>query len=217
MPRRIGLLAMTALCCGALALALAGTAAASATVTSANLVKNGAAELGQAASNSGEVFAPRSWTTTGEFTQIRYGAPGGFPDATISKAIKGGKAFFAGGDVEESTATQTAKVPSGWPKWVQRGRVKAVLSANLGGYGVQEDAATVVAHFMDSGGLELGTMQIGPVTAADRGKQTKLLLRTTTLLAPAQTVSITIVITSTRSTGPYNDAYVDNVKLTLRR
>jgi hypothetical protein len=217
MPRRIGLLAMTALCCGALALALAGTAAASATVTSANLVKNGAAELGQAASNSGEVFAPRSWTTTGEFTQIRYGAPGGFPDATISKAIKGGKAFFAGGDVEESTATQTAKVPSGWPKWVQRGRVKAVLSANLGGYGVQEDASTVVAHFMDSGGLELGTMQIGPVTAADRGKQTKLLLRTTTLLAPAQTVSITIVITSTRSTGPYNDAYVDNVKLILRR
>jgi hypothetical protein len=217
MPRRIGLLATTALCCGALTLAIAGTVAASPTVTSANLIKNGAAELGKAASNSGEVFAPRSWTTTGEFTQIRYGAPGGFPDATISKAIKGGKAFFAGGNVPESTATQKVNVPSAWSKWVQRGRVKAVLSANLGGWGGQEDAATVVAHFMDSGELELGTMQIGPVTSANRGGKTKLLLRTKTLLAPAKTVSIIVVITCTRSTGPYNDAYVDNVKLTLRR
>jgi hypothetical protein len=216
-PRRIGLLATTALCCGTLALTIAGTVAASPTVKSANLVKNGAAELGQAASNSGEVFAPQGWTTTGEFTQLRYGASGGFPDATISKTIQGGKAFFAGGNAAESTATQTASVPSGWLKWVRRSRVKAVLSADLGGYGGQEDAATVVAHFMDSGGLELGSMQIGPVTPTVRGGQTKLLLRTKTLLAPAQTVSITIVITCTRDEGAYNDAYVDNVKLTLRR
>jgi hypothetical protein len=137
MRTRLGLLACVALSCGALVLALGGEAAGARTVKSANLVKNGGAEVGQAAANSGQIFAPKGWTTTGEFTQIKYGASGGFPTAANSKAVKGGKAFFAGGNVALSTATQTDNVPSSWLSWVQRGRVKAVLSAALGGYGGQ--------------------------------------------------------------------------------
>ena len=73
MRTRFGLLACVALSCGVLVLALGGGAAVARTVRSANLVKNGGAELGQAAANSGQIFAPRAWTTTGEFTQVRFG------------------------------------------------------------------------------------------------------------------------------------------------
>ena len=217
MRTRFGLLACAALSCGVLVLALGGGAAVARTVRSANLVKNGAAELGQAAASSGQIFAPRSWTTTGEFTQVLFGASGGFPTVADSKAIKGGKAFFAGGNVAISTATQTASVPTSWLSQVQRGRVKAVLFARLGGYGGQQDNATVVAHFLDSGGVELKTLQIGPVTVSARSGLTKFLPRTATVAVPAQTQGITIVITSTRVDGKYNDAYVDNVSLVLKR
>ena len=216
MRTRFGLLACVALSCGVLVLALGGEAAVARTVRSANLVTNGGAELGQAAANSGQIFAPQAWTTTGELTQVLYGASG-FPTAAISKAIKGGKAFFAGGNVALSTATQTDSVPSSWLKQVQGGRVKAVLSARLGGYGSQQDNATVVAHFLDSGGVELKTLQIGPVTVSDRSGLTKFLPRTASVAVPAQTTGITIVITSTRVDGQYSDAYVDNVSLILKR
>ena len=100
---------------------------------------------------------------------------------------------------------------------MQRGRAKAVLSAALGGYGGQQDSAIVVAHFLDGGGVELKTLQIGPVTVSARSGLTKLLRRTATVPVPAQTQSITIVITATRVDGQYNDAYVDNVSLVLKR
>jgi hypothetical protein len=216
MRTRLGLLVCVALSCGALVLALGGEAAGARTVKTANLVKNGGAEIGKAAANSGQIFAPKSWTTTGEFTQVVYGASG-YPTAANSKAIKGGKAFFAGGNVALSTATQTVNVPSSWLSWVQRGRAKAVLSAALGGYSGQQDNAIVVAHFMDSGGVELKTLQIGPVTVSARSGLTKLLPRTATVAVPALTTAITIVITATRVEGQYNDAYVDNVSLVLKR
>ncbi|MCX6364667.1 MAG: phosphoesterase, partial [Actinobacteria bacterium] len=107
--------------------------------------------------------------------------------------------------------------PSNWLSQVQAGRVKAVLSARLGGYAGQQDNATVVAHFLDSGGVDLKTLQIGPVTVSDRSGLTKFLPRTATVAVPAQTTGITIVITSTRVDGQYNDAYVDNVSLVLKR
>ena len=116
-----------------------------------------------------------------------------------------------------STATQTVGVPSSWLSQVQRGRAKAVLSARLGGFGGQADNATIVAHFLDSGGVELKTLQIGPVTVSARSGLTKLLPRTATVAVPAQTTAITIVITATRVEGQYNDGYADNVSLVLKR
>ena len=217
MRTRLGLLAGAALSCGVLVLALGGEAAVARTVKSANLVTNGSAEVGQAAASSGQICPPKAWTTTGEVTQVRYGASGGFATSANSTAIHGGKAFFAGGNVALSTATQTDRVPANWLSQVGRGRVKAVLYACLGGYGGQQDNAIVVAHFLDSGGVELTTRQIGPVTASARGGVTKLLPRTATVAVPALTKSITLVITMTRVEGMYNDASVDNVSLILKR
>jgi len=60
-------------------------------------------------------------------------------------------------------------------------------------------------------------LQIGPVTVSARSGLTKFLPRTATVAVPAQTQSVTIVITATRVDGQYNDAYVDNVSLVLKR
>jgi len=131
MRRKVEALTIAAVSLGALALALLGAATASAAVMSSNLVTNGGGEVGQAASDNTQIFAPMGWKTTGQFTAVLYGASGGFPDATVSTAISGGNAFFAGGSTGLSTATQTRSVPSSWSIWVKRGKVKAVLSADL--------------------------------------------------------------------------------------
>ena len=217
MLRRVEALTIAAVSLGALALALLGATIASAAVMSSNLVTNGGGEVGQAASDNTQIFAPTGWKTTGEFTALLYGASGGFPDATVSTAISGGNAFFAGGNTDLSTATQTCSVPSSWRKSVKRGKVKAVLSADLGGYASQGDQATVTATFLDKKGHKVKSFKVGPVTTADRSEQTTLLLRTATRSIPTATWKIKVVITSTRVDGTYNDGYADNVSLVLKR
>ena len=214
---RFGRPACVVLACGVMVLALGAGTALAKPVKSPTLVVNGKAEAGPAAADSGQVFAPQGWTTTGECTAIRYGASGGFPGAAVAKKIKGGKAFFAGGNEEASTASQTRAVPASWLARVQGGGVQAVLSAYLGGYESQEDNAKVVVTFLGGDGAVLGTAQVGPVTAADRAGVTRLVLRTATVAVPAQTVNATIVVTSTRDEGQYNDGYADNVSLVLRK
>ena len=217
MRRRLATLTTVVLSLGALALALLGAAAASAAVMSPNLVTNGGAEVGQAATDNAQIFAPTGWKTTGQFTAIIYGASGGFPDAAVSAAIGGGKAFFAGGSVALSTATQTISVPSSWSRSVKSGVVKAVLSADLGGYASQTDQATVTATFLDKKGQKAKSFKIGPVTSAARVNETTLLLRTATRSVPTSTRKIMVVISATRVAGSYNDAYADNVSLVLKR
>jgi hypothetical protein len=217
MRRRVEALTIAAVSLGALALALLGTATASAAVMSSNLVTNGGGEVGQAASDSTQVFAPTGWKTTGQFTAVLYGASGGFPGATVSTAINGGNAFFSGGTAGLSTATQTCSAPSSWSIWVKRGKVKAVLSADLGGYSSQGDQATVTATFLDKSGHKVKSFKVGPVTAADRSSQTTLLLRTATRSIPTATRRIKVVITSTGVNGTYDDGYADNVSLVLKR
>jgi len=148
---------------------------------------------------------------------VLYGAAGGFPDATVSAAIKGGKAFFAGGNAGVSTATQSRAVPSGWSGSVKGGQVKAVLSADLGGFASQADHAVVTAVFLDKSGHSIASFKIGPVSTAARKSQTTLLLRTATRRVPSATRKIKVVVTSTRVDGTYNDGYADNVSLALKR
>src|SRR5206468_8423216 len=79
----------------------------------------------------------------------------------------------------------------------------------------QDDNTRIAMTSLAGNGATLGTLEIGPVTAADRGDQTTLLARNTCGAVPAGTRSIKVVITGTRVSGSYNDAYADNVSLTL--
>ena len=95
---------------------------------------------------------------------------------------------------------------------IDGGNIDFVLSAWLGGFSSQNDIATVIAHFMNSSNVEIGTAQLPAVTAANRGNVTGLLLREQLGDVPAFTRSINIESTATRSTGE-NDGYTDNISL----
>ena len=63
--------------------------------------------------------------------------------------------------------------------------------------------------------MDLGDVQIGPVTAADRGELTGLLDRSTAGLVPAGTRSVDLVLTATRYQGSSDDGYADNLSFVL--
>ena len=192
----------------------AATAAAPKPIVSGELIRNGGAEIGKAVSDSSSKAAPTGWTTTGNFTQVKYGAPGGFPDAAMSRAVSGGRQFFAGGPAATiATASQTVDVPSAFRK--PGLKVTAKLSATLGGYASQADDASVAATFVSSSGAALGKLAIKPVTHLQRGDTTKLIAATRTTVVPKGTTSVTVVITARPVSGGYVDGYADNVSLRL--
>ncbi len=188
-------------------------APAQASVPAGNLLANPGAEAGAGAPNASAIIPPPSWTTTGELTAVQYGA-GGFPTPADSSQFGGGANFFAGGNVATSTGEQVVNVSAAQPE-IDGGRVAGALSAFLGGFATQTDNARVTATFLGGSGATLGTLEIGPVTPADRGNQTRLLPRGASRAVPACTRSIRVVITATRVEGTYNDGYADNVGLSL--
>ena len=181
-----------------------------------NLLRNGGAELGPAVGDaSGVAKTIPGWVRTGRVTVVKYGSSGGFPDATVSQAILGGKNFFAGGPTNpDSGATQTVNVASRAAA-IGAGKMTATLTGDLGGYSSQRDSLTVTASFLDASGQKLGLLKIGPVTPAQRKSGTTLIARSAAGKVPVKTRSIQVALTAVRTDGSYNDGYADNLKLTL--
>jgi hypothetical protein len=204
-------------------LVVGGAAAARAAIPSGNVIVNGGAEAGMGSSDS-STSAPApipGWVTTTNFTEHRYDPAGSqsFPDANVSAAIGGGSQLFAGGPANGSgnsveTATQVVDVSIAAAQ-IDAGGVSATLSGDLGGFAGQEDQAKVTATFLGSAGQALGNLTIGPVTAEDRNNVTALLARTGSALVPGGTRTVRLVMTATKFAGAYNDAYLDNVSLSL--
>ena len=179
-----------------------------------NLVQNPGGEADVGAKDSNTTVAPQGWTTTGTFSAVQYGAPD-FLTTAFAAQIGGGKNFMSGGrNAPLSTATQTIDVSAAAPD-IDAGGVQATLSAYLGGYASQKDAAMVDAVFLGPTDAQLGTVRVGPVTPADRQSKTTLILRSATVALPKGTVKIKVVLTSTRADGTYNDGYMDNISLEL--
>jgi hypothetical protein len=193
------------------ALALVFAVPAGARQSAGNLLQDGGAEEAQ---GSGDQVVPiPGWTTTETFTAGLYGA-NGLPAA--SRGPPGaGKNLFAGGPGSSvSTATQTLDVSSNAAA-IDAGTLNATLDGWLGGWETQEDSASATAQFLDGARKTLAAITIGPVTAADRGGQTKLLERTAKGNVPRGTRFIQVTITARRASGVYNDGYADNLSLTL--
>ncbi|CAN5590432.1 hypothetical protein BH20ACT19_BH20ACT19_06400 [soil metagenome] len=195
--------------------ALAGPGVAGATVPAGNLVQNPGAEAAEGASDSATVRTPPGWGATPSFTAVKYGSPD-FPSTALSASIGGGSNFFAGGpNAATSIGEQTFDVSVAAPE-IDSGRVSVRLAAHLGGFSTDGDNAKITAELQDANGdTTFSTVQIGPVTAADRSNQTTLLARSAIADVPAGTRDIRLTFTATRAAGAYNDGYADNVSLTL--
>jgi hypothetical protein len=212
---RLGVLVVLA---AAVSAPIAFGAAARTAAAPVNLIRNGGAERGSAVTNDTAVVAAiPGWTRTGEFTVVKYGSPGGFPDHTVSTAIKGGKNFFAGGPANpHSGATQDISL-SRFATAIDKGTMTATLSGDLGGYSSQRDSLTVTATFKNAAGASLGSIHIGPVTTGQRHNTTGLIIRKALARVRPQTRTVHVAVHAVRTDGSYNDGYADNLSLTLTK
>lgn len=182
-----------------------------------NLVKNPGAE-DSAAAPYNNVVPAAGWTTTASFT-VRPYAPkeGDLPTRAVAATIGGGLNLFSGGPggiAGTPTASQSIDV-SGAATEIDAGAVAATLSAFMGGYAASEDLARVDAIFYDDTGKKLGGLHVGPVTPAARKNVTTLLKRSAVANVPKTTRRIDVVISVAVDHNGANDAFVDNVSLTL--
>ena len=197
-----------------LAASLLPATAGAASVFGTNLIVNGDAEADVGSSAGGTIATVTGFTTTGNFTEVLYGAPGGFPLATDPGPVNRGLNFFAGGPaIASSRGTQKIDLSSG-ASAIDHGASFA-LSAYLGGFSSQRDNAVLSVSFLDGVGNVLGTDSLGSVTNVDRGNLTGLLFRGTTGAVPVGTRSAEIVLDLTRIDGSYNDGYADNLSLVV--
>lgn len=195
---------------------LLGSGPALATPLDTNLVVNGNAEANVGAANFSTTVAPAAWTTTSNFSAVQYAA-GGSADLNTadSAAIGGGPNYFAGGPNSAlSTARQTINV-SDLAALIDAGSLDVEFQAHIGGFDSQADNMTVQAIFLDATDATLLTLTLGPVTPAERGSVSQLLLRSTSDDVPVGTREIDILMTATRTAGSYNDGYADNLVLEL--
>jgi hypothetical protein len=197
-----------------LAAALLFAAPARADLPAGNLVANPGAEAGAAAQDSSAQLPLPDWTVTGFMTAVAYGTSA-FPTVEDGARLGGGANFFAGGpDGDVNTATQVIDVSAGAAE-IQAG-VTGTLSALIGGYGGQDDNATVSAQPLDAAGTAIAPPTvIGPVLSAERDGLSDLLRKTASVSIPLDTRKILITITATRTSGQYNDGYVDNVSFSF--
>ncbi|MGH3131294.1 MAG: Ig-like domain-containing protein, partial [Gaiellaceae bacterium] len=201
----------------AIARIAAGTTTSAAfTVPEGNLLKNPGAEEGEGSTElpQGHVVPIPSWETTSNFTVIQYGV-GDFPSREEGDKIGGGANFFGGGPSNAASSASQSVDLSGAAPEIDTGATKATLSAHMGGFSSQGDKGPVDAIFLDAAGTELGRLTLDPVFPADRGGLTQLILREKTGDVPAKTRSVRVVMTAIRTTGSSNDAYFDNLSLTL--
>ena len=89
------------------------------------------------------------------------------------------------------------------------------LSALIGGYEDQGDAATVTATPVDASGNPLASTALATATAAIAARRPRCCARLATGPVPRGTRTIVVRLASLRAGGDYNDGYVDNVSLTL--
>jgi hypothetical protein len=213
--RRVALTAVNALLLG-LAVTFSAGAAPGA---GANLLVNGNAEQGEGVNDVNGIAADiPGWTRKGNFTVVKYAAPGGFPDATVQAAVRGGNNFFAGGPSNAGSSVSQDIDLSAKKALVSSGKARATLAGYLGGYASQEDSLIATTTFWTATGKRIGpAAKIGPVKAAERGSTTKMILKKATVPVPKLARTVRVTLSAARTSGSYNDGYADNLSLTVSR
>ncbi len=186
-----------------------------------NLLANGGFEGSGAAGVFTESPAIPGWERSGGITFARYGLTShAFSPSLLASPwyATGGLSLLWGGNSSATDgvteAFQTVDVSTAGAS-IDAGRATASLSAYLGGALAFNDRIAARADYLGGGGEALDSLQIGPVTAADRNNLTTLLRRQGSRPVPAGTRQIRVTVTSIDDDKTYSSALADNVKLTL--
>jgi hypothetical protein len=197
-----------------------------------NLIINGDAEQGLAdpIGNAVGVSIPAipAWTTTGDFSVIKYGATGfNFVNAldnlvsvtlpavdVLGPSNRGQNLFFGGAGRASSSASQSIDVNS-LASVIDVGKAAFDLSAWLGGYATDEDIASLNITFLDRNSQSLAIASISAPNAATRNNVTGLFFQSTSGYIPVGTRQINVVLNANYARGRVNDAYADNLSLVI--
>jgi uncharacterized protein (TIGR03437 family) len=180
-------------------------------VAAPNLIRNGDAETGAAASDCSGLANISGWIADGRASVCRYGS-GDFLLANAPGPSDRGSNFFAGGSNDRSMIYQVIDVSSSAAQ-IDAGTLPYTLSGWLGGWADQDDSAKLTATFKSASGEPLAYASIGPVLAAERNRASGLVLKSATGTVPRNARSVVVDLTFTRASGTYNDGYADSLSL----
>ena len=179
----------------------------------ANLLQNPDAERANPAFDTYANNVPiPGWAVTNNFTAIDFYQPE-FLIGQEAERIGGGRAFFAGGFSPFSTAAQTVDVSRNSVD-IDAGGVTAHLEAQMGGWGTQGDVGRVVATFLDYSTAPLGSMLVG-VSSSRNPLGGSFDFYQKDAEVPPGTRQIQVMMVAERLAPSYNDAYFDNLWLSL--
>lgn len=179
----------------------------------ANVVLNPGAETFTGTANGNNIVQFTSWTANADPTAGLWSS-GNASSSAIPQPPGTGSFYFTGGpDQAEADLFQTIDITS-IATDIDAGHAKFTLSALLGGFGSQNDNATLFVNFQDASHAFTGQSFVGPVLAADRSSNNGLLARTTAATTvPTGSRFAQVQIHFERSSGTYDDGYADNVSL----
>ena len=199
-----------------------------------NLIVNGDAELGQGDpignAVGGNIPTIPGWTTTGNFSVLKYGATGfsftnpfgnvvnvTLPATNVpGPSDRGTNLFFGGADRASSSASQLIDV-SDLASTIDAGQGAFGLSGWLGGYSTDEDSASLNITFLNQANQFLGIASIASPTPLQRSNTTGLFLQSTDGFVPVGTRQINVLLNATYARGRVNDAYADNISLVVTK
>lgn len=133
-------------------------------------------------------------------------------EGTGTRLFTGGDGSFFGSS--SASSYQVIEVTEDAWQAIDGDNASCTVSALLGGYGSQDDRATLTFTFLGADGGTLGETQLGPVTKDERGNGTAMFAKSATVQIPAGTRSIRVAMVSEKSSwGSAIDGYADNISL----
>ena len=177
-----------------------------------NLIFNGDAEFNSGTDNYTPDRGIAWWWDHQGVTLGIYGAHPNFPPPSSPGPLNRGANFFLGA-ASPTLVSQMIDL-SGFSADIDDPGVNYVLSGWFGGFGAENDSASLAAHFLDGAGMALGSVEVGGVTATERGGVTGLLERTCGGTLPLGTRRVEFVMSFQASSGA-NDGSADNLSFVL--
>jgi hypothetical protein len=223
---RLAVVGLLALGAAGYLLAAVPLGAKTSALPAGNLAQNPGFEEGPGAPDRSFVASLPKWQRPGTgvgFTAVRYGAAGGFPGLTVRDAIAGQTNFAAGGPAsagQKYTDLQQSIDVSAGAAQIDRGDVQVKSSALIGGRQGNTDYGRVTIELYGAKGADgftpfFGSVELGPVLAADRDDQTKLVRRSKATDLPKGTRRLQVILRAFGGSGGYADAYFDNISVEL--
>jgi len=190
---------------------------ASAQVYDANIVVNSGFENGPASPNGQTVVPPTGWTSIGSATVVPYSIGGQFPTASSPGSPIRGNQFLAGGPTSSLGQVFQLVDLTAYGSAIDSGGVAFQFGAWLGGFGAEDDIARAIIVWADVNSNSLRTDTIVGPSAVVRGGVTGFENYFTSSRVPVGVRKALITVTLSRIIQPYNNAYIDDVSLELRR